>query len=114
MTTPRLSATKAIAALAEGALLIDVRSAAGRAQNGEVAGAIVIAKPDVVPLLSGRLGRAAPGQKLVLFCGSVAGTEGLVNQLVALGVPDIYDVDGGFAALTTETGLKVIAQPPAV
>ncbi len=107
----RLNGTEALQAVTEGALLIDVRSQAGREKNGELAGAVIIAKADVVPLLTSRLGRSAADQKIVLFCGSVAGTEGLVAQLNQVGLGDIYDVDGGFAALTGAGGLAVIPRP---
>ena len=105
----RLSGDEALKAVAAGALLIDVRSAAGRGQNGEVEGAAIIAKTDVAPLLAGPLDAATAGQKIVLFCGSIKGTEAIVEALVAAGRSAIYDVDGGFAALTGPGGLKIRA-----
>lgn len=111
MSDTRLSGSQAVQAARDGALLIDVRSPAGRARNGEVQGAIIAAKDDVEDLLTRRTARAAPDQKVVLFCGSVAGTEAIVARLSESGQANVFDVDGGFAALTGPGGLPVIPRP---
>lgn len=107
---PRIGAPAALAAWRAGAILIDVRSAAGRQKNGEAQGAIIVAKSDVVDFVTRRL-PAGGGQKVILFCGSVAGSGPLVAQLAAAGVADVADVDGGFAALTGEGGLALHPAP---
>lgn len=94
----RIDADTALAAWRDGAILIDVRSDKGRGAHGEIRGAVVVPKPDVVEFVTRRLeGRRQP---VVLFCGSVAGTEKLVAGLLAEGVEDVAEVDGGYAALT--------------
>ncbi|MET3927884.1 rhodanese-like domain-containing protein [Devosia sp. 2618] len=113
-THTRLDGPAALAAFHEGALLIDVRSEAGRQKNGEAHGAIVIPKTDVVDAVTKRLARTNSEQKIVIFCGSIKGSEPIIDQLEAAGVSNIYDVDGGFDALTGENGLTRIERPAAV
>ncbi|MBB3770039.1 rhodanese-related sulfurtransferase [Angulomicrobium tetraedrale] len=95
----RITAAEAHKAVAQGALLIDVRSLTGRNRDGEVAGAVVVAKPDVVDVLTRRVARVAPEQKIVLFCGSPKGSEPLVRTLIEAGFSEVYDVEGGAPAL---------------
>lgn len=104
-TTSRIQADDAITAWRNGAILVDVRSPAGRARNGEIAEAVVVPKALAVDVLAGRL---QPGQaSIVLFCGSVAGTTPLVEALVSRGLTQVYEVDGGFAALAATGALQV-------
>ena len=105
--TSRLNASQAADAVASGALLIDVRSEVGRGRSGELKGAVVIAKTDVLDVLSKRLRKTEDGQKIVIFCGSVAGSGPVVEALAETGLTEIYDVDGGFGALV-EQGLPLI------
>lgn len=107
----RLDGAAALEAFREGALLIDVRSEAGRQKNGEAHGAIVIPKTDVLDAVTRRLGRTSPDQKIVIFCGSIKGSEPIVDQLQAAGVGNVFDVEGGFDALTIADGLDRIARP---
>jgi rhodanese-related sulfurtransferase len=110
-STTRLDGQAALAAFRSGALLIDVRSEAGRQKNGEAHGAIVIPKADVVDAVTQRLARANPDQKIVIFCGSIKGSEPIVDQLQAAGIGNVFDVEGGFDALTGENGLDRVARP---
>ncbi|MFB9948696.1 rhodanese-like domain-containing protein [Rhizobium puerariae] len=103
----RLKAEAAVEAIHEGALLIDVRSEAGRSRDGELQGAIVIAKPDVLHVLSERIRRVSDEQKIVIFCGSVKGSGPVVDTLTQAGFVGVYDVDGGFSALRDQ-GLSLI------
>lgn len=111
-TTPefRLSADEALASVRAGALLIDVRSAPSRGQNGELQGAVVVSKSDAVDVLANRLQRTAPEQKFVIFCGSIAGSEPVVRKLREAGIAHAYDVEGGAAALAA-AGVAVVAPP---
>lgn len=104
----RLDGQNALDAFRAGALLIDVRSEAGRHKNGEAHGAIVIPKTDVVEAVTRRFGRASAEQKIIIFCGSIKGSEPIIDQLTAAGVTNVYDVEGGFDALTGEGGLTRI------
>lgn len=97
--TTRLTAQSAVEAIQTGALLIDVRSEAGRNRDGELKGAVVIAKADVLDVLSKRIRKASDDQKIVIFCGSVKGSGPIVDILTQAGFAGVYDVDGGFPAL---------------
>ncbi len=110
-THNRLTGDAALAAFRDGALLIDLRSEAGRQKNGEAHGAIVIPKSDVVEAVTRRFARVSGDQKIVIFCGSIKGSEPIVDQLEAAGVSNVFDVDGGFAALTGDDGLVKIDRP---
>lgn len=94
--TTRINAATAVAAR-DNALFIDVRSPKGRSDNGELSGAIIVAKDQIAPLFGGPLA-AAKDSRIVVFCGSVAGSGPAVETLRGLGF-DAVDVDGGHAAL---------------
>lgn len=111
-TSNRLNSAEALRALEQGALLVDVRSLAGRAKNGEIPGAIIIAKPDAVSVFTRKVTVRSTDQKIILFCGSVAGSGPVAEELAAAGVLHVYDVEGGFSALTAEGGLTVVGGPP--
>ncbi len=107
LTATRIDGPSALNAWKDGAILIDVRSEQGRQKNGEVQGAIIVAKSDVVDFVTRRLSGRRYDQPVILFCGSVAGTGPLVEQLVAAGQAGVADVEGGFGALTGQDGLLV-------
>ncbi|MGO4739760.1 rhodanese-like domain-containing protein [Bosea sp. 2KB_26] len=109
--TNRISGTEALKRVADGAILIDVRSAKGRAANGEVRDAVIIGKAAVLTFLRDRSGLSESDQPIVIFCGSVAGSGPVIEQLVAAGITRAVDVDGGFAALTGPGGLALAEQP---
>ncbi len=89
--------------VAAGALLIDVRSAAGRAAAGPLVGAEVVAKDQVrqrfdldsPDRLAGLRSRDTP---IVVVCGSVAGSGPVAATLIDMGFTDVVHVDGGFPA----------------
>lgn len=103
----RLTPSAAAEAIEAGALLIDVRSEVGRGRDGELQGAVVIAKTDVVGILSKRMRKVAEDEKIVVFCGSVKGSAPVIDALVSAGFRSVYDVDGGFPALR-DHGLPLI------
>ena len=103
----RISGAEALRLVRSGAVLIDVRSAAGRAAHGEVKGAAIIAKSDVLEFLRDRSGIAAGDRPVVVFCGSVAGSGPIIERLLAAGITNAVDVEGGFAALTGPDGLSL-------
>lgn len=116
-----ISADEAARLIADGVLLIDVRSEGGRASTGTVPGAVVVEKGNVAagfgPESDARLPQVTgTDQKVVVFCGSVNGSGPVVEQLKVLGYSQALHVDGGFPALrdagVTTTGPAV--EPAAV
>ena len=100
MTTPPLqTATDAAAKVADGALLVDVRSAQGRAAHGEIPGATLVDRDDLDALF----GPAdAPAISLdtpvVVVCGSPNGSGPVAEALARRGYTHVSHVDGGFPA----------------
>ncbi|MEL7974839.1 rhodanese-like domain-containing protein [Isoptericola sp. F-RaC21] len=103
-------AREAGARVERGALLVDVRSARGRAATGEIPGATLADRDDLDALF----GPAdAPAVSLdtpvVVVCGSVNGSGPVAAALAARGYTDVTHVDGGFPAWR-DAGLP--ATPP--
>jgi rhodanese-related sulfurtransferase len=115
-----ISAAEAARLIKDGVLLIDVRSEGGRASTGSVPGAVVVDRENVAqafgPESSARLPQVTgTDQKIVVFCGSVNGSEPVAEKLKELGYAKAVHVDGGFAALR-EAGVATTgpAAEPAV
>jgi len=83
-----------------GALLIDVRSDAGREANGAIDGATVVAKADVAAFAE----TLDKDREVVIFCGTTAGSGPVANYLDEHGFSAVSHVDGGFEALRDATG----------
>ena len=97
----RLSPTEAARAMADGALLVDMRPVEQRARDGEISGALIVDRN----VLEWRLDPASPhripevwnhDQHIVLLCN-----EGYASSLAAatlqdLGLRHATDVEGGF------------------
>ncbi|RIJ69760.1 hypothetical protein D1871_21095 [Nakamurella silvestris] len=103
LVAPAVAAEK----VAQGALLIDVRSEGARTKFGTVPGAEVVAK-DAVQERFGQVS-AADGE-IVVFCGSEVGSGPVVAQLVELGYTRVSHVAGGYpewqaAGLPTTPGV---------
>ena len=100
----RIEATDVPAALARGAVLVDIRPAAQRAAEGEVDGALVIERNVLEwrldPTSDARLPQAADDDvEWVILC-----SEGYTSSLAAaalldLGLQGATDVVGGYQAL---------------
>ena len=99
MSQTRIAATEVPLDLAGVDLLIDVRAPKGRAENGEIASAVIFPKAQVEPAFTGPLKPVAKEARIVVFCGSVAGSGPVVETLQRLGYRNSVDVEGGFAAL---------------
>ncbi|WP_454728515.1 rhodanese-like domain-containing protein [Cellulosimicrobium protaetiae] len=100
MTTPPLqTATDAGAKVADGALLIDVRSAGGRAAHGEIPGATLADRNDLDALF-GPAGNPAISldTPVVVVCGSTNGSGPVAEALAQRGYTNVSHVDGGFPA----------------
>ena len=83
-----------------GALLIDVRSDAGREANGAIEGATVVAKADVAAFAE----TLDKDREVVIFCGTTAGSGPVADYLDEHGFSAVSHVDGGFEALRDATG----------
>jgi rhodanese-related sulfurtransferase len=112
----RLGPAQAMAAIADGALLVDIRPAAQRAREGEVPGAMIVERNVLEwrfdPASSARLPVAGYDLAVIVMC-----SEGYTSSLAAaalreLGVHRATDLDGGYVAWAA-AGLPVqgSAQP---
>ena len=100
MTTPELQTPEnAGAKVASGALLIDIRSAAGRAASGEIPGATLVDR-DNLDALFGPSDHPAitVDTPVVIVCGSIKGSAPVAEALAARGYTAVSHVDGGFPA----------------
>jgi len=113
---PLVSPAQAAALVEAGAVLVDVRSEAGRLSAGALPGAVVVGKDEVDSRFDVGSTNADPvvGSKntpVVIVCGSVRGSGPVAAQLIANGFTDVVHVEGGFPAWK-EGGLP--AEPPGV
>ncbi|WP_411698872.1 rhodanese-like domain-containing protein [Conyzicola sp.] len=92
------SAAEARERVAKGALLIDVRSDAGRAATGALEGATVVLKEDVAAFAQ----TLEADREVVIFCGTTAGSGPVADYLDAKGFTAVSHVDGGYEALAAE------------
>jgi rhodanese-related sulfurtransferase len=99
----RLSAVEAGRAIADGAVLVDIRSDSQRARDGAIPGARVVNRNELEWLIDPtsdwkdpELGR--PDARLVIMCN--AGYQSSLAAAAAqeLGIENATDVDGGFQA----------------
>lgn len=92
---PRLSARAAFQELLSlDAVLVDLRTAAQRAAQGEVAPGL----PVVLGLAELLGGRAPSYDRLIVLCADGRSSVAAAEALRRLGVPGATDVVGGFAA----------------
>lgn len=90
---------------AEGATLVDTRPVAQRTEFGEIPGAIVIDRNVLEwrldPAGEHRLTTIDHDRPIVVFCQEGYSSSLAVASLVDLGLTDVHDLTGGFAAWTT-------------
>ena len=101
---------------ANGATLVDTRPAAQRAEFGEVDGAVIIERNVLEwrldPDGDHRLTTIDHSRPIVVFCQEGYSSSLAVASLVDLGLTDVHDLAGGFAAWSA-AGLPVQpASPP--
>lgn len=97
----RLAPASARDAVAEGALLVDIRPAWQREQDGEIPGALVVERNHLEwrlhPTSGASLPSATAEQRWIVYC-----TEGYTSSLAARSLLDIgldaSDLDGGIVA----------------
>jgi rhodanese-related sulfurtransferase len=98
----RVDPQQAAEAVAAGAVLVDIRPAAQRAEEGEIPGALIIERNVLEwrfdPASDARVPQASYDLQVIVFC-----SEGYTSSLAAaalqeLGVRHATDLDGGFVA----------------
>ncbi|WP_158375939.1 rhodanese-like domain-containing protein [Cellulosimicrobium cellulans] len=100
---------EAAAEVARGALLVDVRSAGGRASHGEIPGSTLLDRTDLDALFGpAHAPVISIDTPVVVVCGSENGSRPVAEALAARGYT-VSHVDGGFPAWR-EAGLP--AEPP--
>lgn len=89
-------------ALAEGALLVDIRTEVNRAEEGEMPGAIVIDRLvlewRLAPSSDARIVDVQPGQRVIVFCNDGYQSSLAAATLLDLGVDGATDLVGGYRA----------------
>lgn len=107
LVTPQDAARR----IEQGAVVIDVRSDAGREKDGRLPGATIVDRY----ALDGPFTPGAPGslvdstdQPVVVVCGSVRGSGPVAAELIRRGFTDVVHVEGGFPAWR-DAGLPVLA-----
>jgi rhodanese-related sulfurtransferase len=101
---------EAAAEVAHGALLVDVRSAGGRAAHGEIPGSTLLDRTDLDALFGpAHAPVISIDTPVVVVCGSENGSRPVAEALAARGYT-VSHVDGGFPAWR-DAGLP--AEPPA-
>lgn len=108
---PLVTPADAAARVADGAVLVDVRSDAGRARTGAIPGATVVDRYAVdTDFDLASAARIAPVVSLdtaiVVVCGSVRGSGPVAAELRARGFTNVVHVEGG-APAWKDAGLPV-------
>lgn len=89
-------------AVADGALLVDIRPDANRAEEGEMPGALVIDRGvlewRLAPSSDARVVDLEPGQQVILFCNDGYQSSLAAATLLDLGVDGATDLVGGYRA----------------
>ncbi|MBF0723430.1 rhodanese-like domain-containing protein [Sanguibacter inulinus] len=93
---PLVSPQDAASHLASGGLLLDVRSAAGRATTGSIEGARITDRADLGPELDPAATLPVSlDTPIVVVCGSERGSGPVAAELIARGYTDVRQVEGG-------------------
>lgn len=113
---PRFTPVEAAQAIADGALMVDIRPEWQRVRDGEVPGSVIIERNHLEwrlhPASEARIEQAAPGQRWVVICAEGYTSSLAAASLMSLGVP-AADVIGGIVAWT-EAGLPIVEGATAV
>jgi rhodanese-related sulfurtransferase len=98
----RVNPQQAAQAVAEGALLVDIRPAAQRADEGEIPGALIIERNVLEwrfdPASDARVPQASYDLRAIVFCSAGYTSSLAAAALQELGVRHATDLDGGFVA----------------
>ena len=90
------------AAMADGAVLVDIRPEVNRVEEGELPGAMVIDRIvlewRLAPSSDARVIDLEPGQRVILFCNESYQSSLAAAALLDLGVEGATDLVGGYRA----------------
>jgi len=110
----RLGPEQAAAAMQAGALLVDIRPAAQRAEEGAVPGALIVERNVLEwrldPVSGARLPQAGCGRQIIVMCSAGYASSLAAASLQDLGLASATDLVGGFRAWA-RAGLPVQAGP---
>jgi rhodanese-related sulfurtransferase len=97
----RLGPLSAATAVADGALLVDIRPQWQRIREGEIPGSLIVERNHLEwrlhPRSSARLPVAVDGQRWIVVCSEGYTSSLAADALNSIGVP-ATDLDGGFRA----------------
>ena len=89
-------------AVADGAVVVDIRPEPNRAEEGEMPGALVIDRVvlewRLAPSSDARIVDLEPGQQVILFCNDSYQSSLAASTLLDLGVDGATDLVGGYRA----------------
>lgn len=112
----RLSVSQAVAAIGEGACLVDIRPAWQRARDGEISGSLVVERNHLEwrldPRSAARLAWVRPGQRWIVVCAEGYTSSLAAASLCSIGV-EATDLIGGVHAWQA-AGLPLVAGPSRV
>jgi rhodanese-related sulfurtransferase len=98
----RLGPQEAAAAAREGALLVDIRPQAQRADEGEIPGALLVERNVLEwrfdPASAARLPQASYDLRVIVVCSQGYTSSLAAAALQVLGIGEATDLDGGFQA----------------
>ena len=98
----RVNPQQAADAAAAGALLVDIRPAAQRAEEGEIPGAMIVERNVLEwrfdPASDARVPQASYDLRVIVFCSAGYTSSLAAAALQELGVRQATDLDGGFQA----------------
>lgn len=110
---PLVTPQEAARRIEQGAVVIDVRSDAGRVKDGFLPGASIVDRYDLDSPFDPDSGDAlvtGTDESIVVVCGSVRGSGPVAAELIRRGFSNVVHVEGGFPAWR-DAGLPVV--PPA-
>ena len=98
----RLTPQRALRAVGDGAVLVDIRPAAQRAAEGEIPGALIVERNVLEwrfdPASAARLPQASYDLHVIIVCSAGYTSSLAAAALQDLGVGRATDLDGGFLA----------------
>src|SRR4051812_38572113 len=112
----RLQPHELDAAIASGALVVDIRPEADRRAEGALPGAMVIERIHLEwrldPTSPHRIPEAVPGRPVVVVCNEGYASSLAAHALQQLGLDNATDLDGGYRALKVASQRRLAQELP--